>query len=158
MKSAISKLAQALLAAAAIGLLAALAVPWTEPPVAGAPSSSTVVPSALPAPDAGRTHAVSPQAVAALFAKPRAPATAAAVPQLLPRPEERKPVDAPWLSYLGFYSDAPGAPCILLKDTRNGRVIRVPASGDSSEWSLLENSDKRMIIRNGSDIYVVVKR
>jgi hypothetical protein len=93
-----------------------------------------------------------------LFVKQSIPASAAAVPRTAPLPEAKKPIDAPWLSYLGFYSDAPGAPCYLLKDTRNGHVIRVPSNGDSSEWALLENSDKRMVIKNSGDIYVVMKR
>jgi hypothetical protein len=158
MKSVISKVAQGLLLAAAIGMLAALVIPWAEPSAAGVPSSVTTVSPAVPAPDAGRIHAASPQAITALFLEPRTPAPAAAVPRIALQPEAKKPLDAPWLSYLGYYSDAPGAPCYLLKDTRNGHVIRVPSNGDSSEWSLLENSDKRMVIKNSSDIYIVMKR
>jgi len=94
----------------------------------------------------------------ALFVKRNAPAAASTVARSATAPEVKKPADAPWLSYLGFYSGAPGKSYYLLKDARTGRVIQVSQTGISNGWCLVEVSEKRLVVRNNDDVYIVNKR
>ena len=128
MKSVINRGAQAFLTAAALGLTAALFIPWAEPVPARTPLIPSTVAEANPSSDPGKPERVAPQTIVALFVGRRssAPATQGTPSKVPIVPEIKKPIDAPWLSYLGYYRGAPGRPYYLLKDIRSGRVIQVP--------------------------------
>jgi hypothetical protein len=97
----------------------------------------------------------SPEAVLTLFEKRNIPSAA----RSLADPEAGKPVDAPWLLFLGFYSSASGEPHFLLKDIRTGRVITIgPRSASPDRWALVAIEDTRLIIRMDSETYIVKKR
>jgi len=155
MKFSISRVAEGLLALAAALLLAALFVPWRLTERAPAPAvPQTQAPSAPAQAEAPHHHAP-PDAVVSLFVKRAAPRPAAAP---VPAPEAKKPVEAPWLIYVGFYTRDPGKPCYLLKDTRAGRMIKVSEGDAIDGWSLVAAEGKRMIIRKNDDVYIVIKR
>lgn len=156
MRFSIFSLAEALLAVVALALLSALIIPWGDEAQKTAPGPAYVQVSADPASAQAQSNRVPPQAIASLFVKRSPPRLAAPAPASAP--VVRKPVEAPWLSYLGFYSGAPGKPFYLLKDTRAGRVIKVAEGSVSNGWSLVETGDKRMVVRNNDDIYIVIKR
>jgi hypothetical protein len=157
MKSAILRGAQVLLAAGAVCLLAALIIPWKEPKAALPQTPTSAAPEASPSIAQEKSERAAPQTIVALFVK-RAPAAPMIATRGAPAPEVKKPVDAPWLSYLGFYTGAPGKPYYLLKDTRSGRVIQLPQAGVFNGWSLVEVSDKRLVVRNADDVFIVNKR
>jgi hypothetical protein len=158
MKSAILNGAQVALTAGAVFLIAMLIIPWKEPTAWEAPPAASSAPEAIPAIPQEKPERVAPQEILALFIKsaPPAPQT---VMHREPSPEVKTPVDAPWLAYLGFYKGAPGNPnSLLLKDTRSGRVMQVSPTGAPGGWSLVEASDKRLVVRHADDVYVVNKR
>lgn len=158
MKSAILNGAQMALMAGAIFLIAMLIISWREPTAWEASPAASSAPEAIPAIPEGRPERAAPQEILALFIKsaPPAPHT---VMNREPSPEVKTPVDAPWLVYLGFYKGAPGNPSsLLLKDTRSGRVIQVSPTGSLGGWSLVEASDKRLVLRHADDVYIVNKR
>jgi hypothetical protein len=158
MKSAILKGAQMVLAAVAVCLLAVLITPRAEPALAKEPVTSAPAPSANLAPEHGKPDQAAPQAIVAIFVRRSSPVEGLTVAPNAHVPEVKKPVDAPWLSYIGFYSGAPGKPYYLFKDTRAGRVIQVSQTGVSNGWSLVEVSDKRLIVQYKDDVYIVNKR
>ena len=158
MKFVISRASQLILAAGAICLFVALIIPWAEPVPQKNPATAPVAPAARLAPDQGNPERASSQAIVALFVKKRSPAAGPAVARIPPPPEAKKPVDAPWLNYLGFYSGAPGRSYYLLKDTRSGRVIHVSQTDTTNGWTLVEVSEKRLVIGNKDDVYIVNKR
>jgi len=157
MKSAILRGAQVVLAAGAVCLLAFVIFPWKAPTASKAPTAAPAAPEAIPAILQGKPEQATPQAILALFVK-RASAAPLTVARSAPEPEIKKPVDAPWLTFLGSYSGAPGKSSFLLKDARSGRVIQVSQTGVSNGWSLVEISDKRLVVRKADDIYIVKKR
>jgi|SRR5208283_483720 len=155
MKKLILELVQGFLAVAAMCLLAAIIIPWKRQ---ASPLSPPAAPAMLPA-DPIRVRQspepASPEAVLTLFVKRSVPSATRA----LPAPEASKPVDAPWLVFLGFYSSAPGEPCFLLKDTRSGRVITIGLrSAPPNRWALVAIEDTRLIVRMDSETYIVKKR
>ena len=158
MKSVILNGVQVFFSAGAVFLIAMLIIPWKEPAAGEAPPAASPVPEAIPAIPQGKPERVAPQEILALFIK-RAPTAPQTVTRREPSPEVKTPVDAPWLAYLGFYKGAPGNPSsLLLKDMRSGRVIQVSPAGAPGGWSLVEASDKRLVVRHADDVYIVNKR
>ncbi len=144
---------EAALALAALTLLAVLLVPWREAPFEPMKGNAGAAAAAVPIPEGGKAARAAPEAVLSLFVG-RAPASQGHA-QVAP---EKKPVDAPWLSYLGYYSKAEGKPYYWFKDTRTGRVIKVSKGETSGEWALLEISGNRMVLRYNNELYAVNKR
>ena len=99
----------------------------------------------------------SPAAVLSLFIG-MSPAVSPPSTAMAAAPVEKKPVDAPWLKYLGYFSGVSGRPRHLLKDARSGRVITVAEGTPTDGWSCVKAGDGRMIIRNSDEDYVVNTR
>ncbi len=142
--------------AAALGLLTTLLIPFSDEAQKPAPGPVAAPVSKDPAGSHVAPDRVSPHVILSLFVK-KNPAKLRAPVQASP-PAARMPVEAPWLSYLGFYSGDPGRPYYLLKDTRAGRVIKIGEGDATNGWSLVEVAEKRMVVRNNDDTYVVNKR
>jgi hypothetical protein len=158
MKFSLLKTAEAVLALAALGLLAALVVPWRESPLPPRPNLPRGAAPSLPAAPALSPVRAEPDAVLALFVPPSPPRPArpqGVVEQKPPPMPEKKPVDAPWLSYLGYTSAAEGKATYYFKDTRSGRVIKVTDGESVGGWSLLGVKDNRMILQNKDDVFSV---
>ena len=102
-----------------------------------------------------RPESVAPDVVLALFVKKNPPST----PRPAATPEAPKPVEAPWLVFLGFYSSAEGDAYYVLKDARSGRVITIGSRGVSATgWAVIAVEGRRIIVRKDSDTYIVQKR
>ncbi len=161
MKFSLPKAVEAVLALAVLGLLAALVVPWRQTPFPVRPAGPRPETPSLPAQTRLSPARAEPEAVLALFV-PKGPPRLARPPspaEVKPPPvPEKKPVDAPWLSYLGYTSAAQGKPTYYFKDTRSGRLIKVTPGESSGGWSLLEVKDNRMILQNKDEIFAVNKR
>lgn len=155
MKSLLLRLLQGFLVLLVLSLLVALVVPWAQETFPPSPELTGNV----QAPDlqSSRTPPVplAPEVVFGLFMKrslPSAPRPAAI-------PDAPKPVEAPWLVFLGFYSSGEGDAYYVMKDTRSGRVITISARGVSAAgWSVVAVEDKRIIVHKDADTYVVYKR
>lgn len=159
MKRWIEALPEALLAAAAAGLLAMTVLPSRRAAVG--PSAPRGASEAVPAPAAASAPSApaDPDAVVALFYG--APAVIQAPPQSVgeAKPEEApvKPVEAPWLSYVGYFSGMDGKPFHYVKDSRSGRLIKV-ARDLASDWILVEDAADRIVVRHGGDVYAVARK
>ena len=154
MRSLVPRLAQVFLALAALCLGAVLIIPWrNEPRLSPPPGTRSVLP--LDAGQAGHSpEPASPETILSLFVK-----RSNSIPaRTAPAPETRKPVDAPWLVFLGFYSGPSARPAYMLKDTRSGRVILASGDVSANGWSVIEIQEKRLVVRNGMDCYIVQKR
>jgi hypothetical protein len=144
---------EAALVFAALALLAVLLVPWSEAPLNPAEANAGTAAAADPAAEGRKAVRATPEAVLALFVG-RIPAARARATV----PAEEKPLDAAWLRYLGYYAAAEGKPCYWFKDTRTGRVIKVSKGQASGEWTLLEISGDRMLLKYNNELYTVNKR
>ena len=155
MKPLLLRCAEGVLALGAALFLAGLLIPRTSPRLdPPAVAADTSLRSDAPEPRAAR-QAVSTDAVISLFV-PKAQRRAASVAAV--RTLARKPVEAPWLTYLGFYAASPGEPYHLVKDTRTGRVIRVPERGATGGWSVLAEEGTMLIVGNGDEVLILRKR
>ncbi len=154
MKKLVSSLVQAFFALSALSLLGALVIPWRDPPpLAAARGAPALIPADPPNADTARGSR-SPEEVLSLFGKRDNPGRAPAVP-----PHPGKPVDAPWLLYLGYYDSSPDGPSYLLKDTRSGRLIAAAAQGAAAQgWSVVAVEENIIVVRNESDLFIVRKR
>jgi hypothetical protein len=144
---------EAALAIAVLTLLAVLLVPWREAPLEPMKGNAGTTVSAMPAAEGRKAARAAPEAVLSLFIG-RAPAAQARTTAAV----EKKPMDAPWLNYLGYYAVAEGKPYYWFKDTRTGRVIKVSKGQDSGEWVLLEISGDTMLLKCNNELYTVNKR
>ncbi|MGO9409229.1 MAG: hypothetical protein ACLQCB_00610 [Spirochaetia bacterium] len=149
-------MAETFLAAAAVGLLAAVLIPWGDEAQKSAPEPSNAQVSVSTSNAHVQPNPASPVVILSMFVGRSS--SRASAPAQAPAPVAKKPVDAPWLSYLGFYSGVPGKPYYLFKDTRAGRVIKVADGVVTDGWSLVETGDKRVVVRNNDDIYIVRMR
>jgi hypothetical protein len=59
---------------------------------------------------------------------------------------------------VGSAVDADGRPLYYLKDTRNGKVFRVVDGAAGGDWTLMGATDDELVVRFGSDRYVVKRR
>jgi hypothetical protein len=158
MKKAIRRLLEGSLGLALLALLAAVLLPWRSGPSRSIPPATSTAAAARlrpgPAPERPSPEPASPDSVLALFTRRVESAAATSRPPIV----ETKPLDAPWLVFLGFYSNT-GEPRYVLKDTRSGRVITVGAQNASAGgWALVAIEEKRMIVRKDSETFVVQKR
>jgi hypothetical protein len=150
MLSARPRVAESVLGLGIIVLLAFLIVPWKQrplprPPAAGA-ASSVAPPTALPA----AASPASPESILPIFiGRPAASASA---------PAGKPPLDAPWLQYLGHSSAPDGSVTWYVKDTRSGKIIRASKTEGADGWAVVEEKDTSLLLKNGSDLYTVVKR
>jgi len=160
MKPWIKAAPEALLAAAATGLLVLAAVP--SPREAAGPARPLGASRAQAAAKTADSPAelADPDAVVRLFymapppveQAPVEPAAAAA-----PEPEPAKPLEAPWLSYVGHFSGMDGKPFYYVKDSRSGRLIKV-SRDDTSDWILVEDAAERIVVRHGDGLYAVPRK
>lgn len=157
MKSSIKRTAEAILALAAIGMLAALVVPWPQGKLTIAPGGERAQVPQAAAGDARRIESAPPDALLTLFVK-KTPVPSAPRPARAPGSVEKKPVDAPWLNYLGYSSGADGKPLHFFKDTRTGRLIKLSKGETSGGWALVEIGESRFVLKNNDDLYIVTKR
>ena len=157
MKSVAIRGAQILLAAGSIGLLAALVLPWPESTIADPLPASSAAPPVSPPRAQGKPERAGPQAILSLFVKSSSPSAGLPPARTAPALGIGKPVEAPWLRYIGSYSGEPRKPFYLLKDTRTARMIQVPTVGGNA-WTLVEVSANRLVVQHGDDLYVVSKR
>ena len=157
MKSGATSAAQILLAAGSISLLAALVLPWPESTLADMGPASFAAPAVNPPPVQGKPERATRQAIISLFVTSSAGPTGVPAARTPPAEPARKPVDAPWLKYIGSYSGAPRQPCYLLKDTRTARMVQIPTSGVNA-WTLVEVTANHLVVRHGDDLFVVSRR
>jgi hypothetical protein len=158
MKKIIRKLSEAFLGLVLLSLLAAVLIPWRNEPSRSTPTATSIAAAARlrsdPAPVRPSPELASPDSVLALFVKRVQRMTPTNAPVIV----ETKPMDAPWLVFLGFYSST-GEPRYVLKDTRSGRVITIGARNASAGgWALVAIEEKHMIVRKDSETFVVQKR
>ncbi len=140
------------MAAAALALLALLVVPWRERAMPAAVSADPALSSvaAVVAPSSART--LSPEDVLRLFTG-KAPVGIASSGQ-----QEKPPQDAPWLQYLGRSQSAEGVASVFLKDTRSGKLITAIQGSASAGWSIVQEQDGAVIVKNGDNLYSVKTR
>ncbi len=165
MRYVTGKIAEAALGLLMVGLAVALVIPWPEERLPSVEDALLKTVPDAPREDIREGTTAAPELVARLFGwskRPPAPVvpepveTEAAPPPVVVAKEP--PVAVPWLKYVGYATDAEGSPLYYLKDTRNGKVIRVAPGSASTEWSLLEVTEERLVVRFGDDEYVVDRR
>ena len=154
MKKTIRRLLEGFLGLVLLALLAAVLIPWKSEPPRPIPTAAAARLRSDLAHERPLPGPASPDAVLALFVKRVERAAAMDRPAIV----ETKPMDAPWLVFLGFYSST-GEPRYVLKDTRSGRVIAIGSrNATAGGWALVANEEKHMIVRKDSETFVVQKR
>jgi hypothetical protein len=161
MKPWIRALPEMLLVAAAACLLVLVVVP--APRTASAPERQRPSARSASAPPAAASSPLpaEPDAIVSLFY--REPPRKTPAPPGIPAetepsaPEPVKPVEAPWLSYVGYFSGADGRPFFYVKDARSGRLIKI-ATGEASDWTLVEAAEDRIVVRNEGTVYTVPRK
>jgi hypothetical protein len=150
MQSVRLRIAEAALGLGIVVLLALLIAPWKQqalprPPAAGgAPSAAT--PAGLPA----SASPTSPESILPIFiGRPAASASA---------PAAKPPVDATWLQFLGHSSAPDGSVTWYVKDTRTGKIIRASKTEGADGWTMVEEKDTSLLLKNAGVLYAVVKR
>jgi hypothetical protein len=141
------------LGAAAAALLVLLVVPWKAAPLPGVTGSGS---SPQPQPETARQEtrtAVPPETILRLFtgARPATPAIAAPSP-------DAKPVDAPWLRYMGRSSAPDGTMHVYVKDTKSGKVIRATRGEALDGWALVSEDASGLILQHDDELYAVSKK
>jgi hypothetical protein len=152
MRLSVRRAVELALGTAAAALAVLLAVPWetaSQPRIAAAASlPPTQQGDARPVPEA----AVLPEAVVRLFTGVPAAAAPAAPP---PSP---RPIDAPWLRYVGRSSAPDGTTHVYVKDTKSERVIRATRGEVLDGWMLVAEDASSLTLRHGDELYAVAKR
>jgi hypothetical protein len=154
MKASIQRAIEVFFGLIILSLLVLLVVPWHQEKMPSRSATPRVIQTQTPD-AAGDPASVLPvDAVLTLFAdraRPAAVRTAAA-------PPAKTIAEAPWLKYMGFASGADGASWWYVKDTKTGKVIRLSQGQSVAGWTIVENGDERLVIKNGDDLYSVSKR
>jgi hypothetical protein len=158
MRLSIQKASEASLALFALLLIAALIVPWRQSNPTEAPAKTASELSPNPAGTAAEPIRATPDTLFNLFAGKAAATPSAAVPKPAAVTATKKPVDAPWLRYIGNISGAEGKSYYFFKDTRSGRSVTLSAGETINGWSLVEIADNKFILKNNEDLYTVNKR
>ncbi len=156
MRSSILHLVEIVLLAAILLMAAFLLAPWNEGPLPGADAGTPAAPSAAEgAPPDSRTD-VAPELLVPLFLGKR-PSGKTEVARDMHIPVT-KPVDAPWLRYVGRSSSEDGKSFVFVKDTRSGKVIRATRGEYLNGWMLGEEDDFSLVLQNADGRYLVNKR
>lgn len=77
----------------------------------------------------------------------------------VPAPAAPKgPVDASWMSFIGYVTPTNGAPYYIFKDGRSNGVIKVTEGKSMDGWSVVEVANDHIVLRYLKDLYSVVRR
>ena len=152
MRLATRSIIEGFLGLAALALIAALVVPWKEPGLPGSigPNPS-LSPSTTSAPASAAVAAAPDDVLTIFIGKPAVHAAPAPAPA-------KPPIAATWLRYLGRSKSPEGVTWVFLKDTRTGKLIQASAGDSSDGWTIVQDQDGTLVLKNGVDVYSVVKR
>ncbi len=130
MKSSLLKAVQIALAAGVLALAVVLALPVRQAPLSPSTGSAGAVPAGGGAQAEKRPAPADISTVLLLFgvtgqSRPQA------TPAPSPTPGAKAPVEAPWLTYIG-YATQDGIQYYMVKDTRSNKMIKVAAGVSAS--------------------------
>src|SRR5512142_768291 len=130
MKSSLLKAVQIALAAGVLALAAVLAIPVRQAPLSPSTGSAGAAPAGGGAQAQKRPAPADISTVLLLFgvtgqSRPQA------TPAPSPTPGAKAPVEAPWLTYIG-YATQDGIQYYMVKDTRSNKMIKVAAGGGAT--------------------------
>jgi hypothetical protein len=153
MRRPVQRAVELALGAAAAALLVLLVLPWREAPLPHAADSGGPAPASREGTPPESGSVVPPEAILRLFtgAKPVAAETQVGPPVV-------KPVDAPWLRYMGRSSAPDGTAHVYVKDTKSGKVIMASRGMALDGWILVAEDADTLTLANGGDVYSVSKR
>ncbi len=151
MRLAPVRVGEAALGLGVLVLLVLLIVPWKEQalpkPAAADTSFSTLPPASLPA----APSPASPESILPIFiGRPAA--------QSAPVPAAKSPVEGTWLLYLGRSRAPDGTVTWFVKDTKTGKIIKAAKDEGADGWTMVEEKDNSLLLKNGGILYSVVKR
>jgi hypothetical protein len=161
MKFSMQRVIEGFLGLAVLGLLAVLVIPVKEPPLASRTSSRAEERSEASAGAPVSAARADLTTVLLLFGVNGSQSSTGAAVPVAKKPgdtELKKPVDAPWLNYIGCFTPADGKPYHIIKDSRSGKLIKVTEGQTTNGWSIVEISANRIVIRNNTDVYSLNKR
>lgn len=148
------RLASFAMLAVLFGLLAALLIPWKQRPVV-LPEDTLSEAATLPPPETASASSslLDPPRIASLFGWRSAPPSA--VP---PNSETAKPLEAPFLTALGYVTKDDGVRYYMFKDQRSQRVFSLSVGHGTDGWNLTSAGDDGFLLEFEGTAYIVRRK